>query len=189
MTTLLPGREPPGLAVDRAALGSVSQDEVEDRVQVRLLRRQLDAARGPSSIAGSSSLRQGREPYRSCAASSPATAPGTAQEPAPIQKTCCDVASKSMSIDSMCGFGGRFEPWPGTDDEEVEQAVAPVARPVDEQEPARRRAGERALGDPGGERRGEAGVDGVAALGEDLRPGLGGQPVASCNRPSHVREA
>ena len=34
------------LAVDRAALGSVSQDEVEDRVQVRLLRGQLHALAG-----------------------------------------------------------------------------------------------------------------------------------------------
>ena len=46
MTTRSPAVSRAGLAVDRAALGSVTEDEVEDRVQVRLLRGQLHALAG-----------------------------------------------------------------------------------------------------------------------------------------------
>ena len=74
-------------------------------------------------------------------------------------------------------------------DEEVEQAVAAVAGAVDEHEPAGPRPGQRALGHPRGERGRDARIDGVPALGEDARPGLGGQPDApGCDlAPSHAR--
>ena len=49
--------------------------------------------------------------------------------------------------------------------------------------------GERALGHPGRERGGDAGVDRVAAFGEHTRAGLGGQRVAGCDRALHRDEA
>jgi hypothetical protein len=45
---------------------------------------------------------------------------------------------------------------------------------MDQEEASTTRAGERALGDPGRERSGQARVDRVPALGEDRRAGLGG---------------
>ena len=156
-------------------------------MQVRLRRRELDAVRA-SAIAGSISRRHGSDAVALCAASSPATGPGTAQEPGPTRKTCDDEPSKSMSIDSMCGSAAAVRARPGQRDEEVEQAVGSVPGAVHEQEAAAAGAGQRALGDPGGERGREARVDGVAALGEDLGARLGGQPVPGGDRPSHRRE-
>ena len=70
-------------------------------------------------------------------------------------------------------------------DEEVEEAVGSVPGAVHEQEAAGRGPGERALGDPGGESGGQARIDRVAALGEDLGARLGGEPVPGGDRPSH----
>jgi len=64
---------------------------------------------------------------------------------------------------------------PGDGDEEVEEAVGVVGRPVDEHEAARARPRERALGDPGDERSGDAGIDCVATLRQDLRARLRGE--------------
>ena len=53
----LAGDEPPPLRPeDRAALVAVAQDEVDDRVEVRLRRRQLDARSRAGSIAGATQL-------------------------------------------------------------------------------------------------------------------------------------
>jgi hypothetical protein len=56
---------------------------------------------------------------------------------------------------------------------------------MDQEEASGTGAGERALGDPRGERSGQARVDGVAALGEDRRARLGGESVAGCDRALH----
>ncbi len=60
-----------------------------------------------------------------------------------------------------------------------------VPRPVDEQETAAARAGERALRDPRDEGGRETGVDRIAAVGEDLRSGLRRQRVPGCDRAFH----
>ena len=92
--------------------------------------------------------------------------------------------SKSMSIDSIsAGVAAAAEA--GNRDEEVEQAVGAVACPVDEHEAACTGPGQRALGHPRRERRGDAGVDRVPALGEDPRARLGGQRVAGSDGAPH----
>ena len=73
----------------------------------------------------------------------------------------------------------------GDVDEEVEQPRSAVVAAVDEHETAAAGAGERALGHPRREGSRDAGVDGVAALGEHARAGLGGQRVAGGDRTSH----
>jgi hypothetical protein len=87
----------------------------------------------------------------------------------------------------------RLPPLPralaGHRDEEVEQPVGSVAGAVDEQEPSGGGPVQRALADPRREGRREARVDRVPAVGQDLRPGLGGEPVSCCNRPSHRDQA
>ena len=92
-----------------------------------------------------------------------------------------------MSIASISAAPRPARAEAGDGDEEVEQPVGPVARAVDEHEAAGARAGERALGHPGGERGGDAGVDGVAALGEHPRARLGGQRVPGGDRALHRR--
>jgi len=62
--------------------------------------------------------------------------------------------------------------------EEVREACGAVPGPVDEHEAAGAGAGERALGDRGGEGCRDAGVDRVSALGERAGAGLCGQWVA-----------
>ena len=79
----------------------------------------------------------------------------------------------------------RLEPPPGDVHEEVEQARAAVVSAVDEHEPAATRPRERALGHPRRERRRNARVDGVAALGEHARARVGGQRVAGGDRTPH----
>ena len=79
----------------------------------------------------------------------------------------------------------RREAAAGDGDEEVEQARAAVVGAVHEHEAAAARAGERALGDPGGEAGRDAGVDGVSAGREHPRTGLGGHLVAGGYRASH----
>ncbi len=66
-----------------------------------------------SRRAGSNSLRHGSLPWPRWAASSPAAAPGTAQDAVPIRKTCVSSRSKSMSIASISAGRRRSRPSPG----------------------------------------------------------------------------
>ena len=133
---------------------------------------------GVSSTPSRASVDRGLEQAGSRGGSRIARAPPPARRRAPGNgaRAGSDQEDLVTSRRSRCRStpcaapAARSDPEAGHGDEEVEQPVAAVARPVDEQEPARRRAGQRALGDPGRERRGEAGVDRVAALGEDLAP-------------------
>ena len=174
-------------AVDPPPLVRVAQDQVEDAVQVRLRRGQLDAVprkleRRPEQARPRQRaerpvrrLEARRRPGHRARARRRSGRPGS-----------CRRRSRCRSPSMPARRGTRGTEARGGD-EEVEQAVAAVARAVDEHEPARARAGERALGDPGGERGGDAGVDGVAALGEHARARLGRQRMAGCNRALHAR--
>ena len=75
---------------------------------------------------------------------------------------------------------------PGDGDEEVVDPSGAVTGAVDEHEPARAGAGERALGDPGDERRSDGRVHGVSAGGEHVGACLCGQRVTGCDCPSHA---
>ena len=78
-----------------------------------------------------------------------------------------------------------LEAEPGNRDEEVVDPRRAVAGAVDEHESARAGAGERALGDPGDERRPDGSVHGVSARGEHVGACLCGQRVTGCDCPSH----
>jgi hypothetical protein len=55
-----------------------------------------------------------------------------------------------------------------------------------EHESARAGAGERALGNPGNERRSDGSVHGVSSRDEHVGACLRRQRVSGCNRPSHA---
>ena len=76
---------------------------------------------------------------------------------------------------------------PGNGHEEVEQHV--LVGGVDEHEAAGPQPGERALGDEGGQHRGDRGVDRVAALAQDAGPRLGGQRMPGRDCPSRAHRA
>ena len=100
-------------------------------------------------------------------------------------KTCVVRSSKATSTAThLAPLAGR-KARSRDGHEEVEQPVGAVTRPVDEHEAASARAGQRALGHPGDERRGDAGVDGVPSLGEDPRARLGCQRVAGGHGALH----
>ena len=181
---LLARGDPSVLPVDRPALGRVPQDEVEDRMQVGLRSRQLDAVPGERDRR----LDQAPPGQRRVALVRRLEArhgtwhgagPGPDEEDLRRRPVEVDVDRLHVRLDRPAGA------LPGQRDEEVEQAIRLVAGPVHEQEPARRRPRERALGDPGGEGGGEARVDGVAALGKDFGAGLGRQRVPGSDRASH----
>ena len=58
---------------------------------------------------------------------------------------------------------------------------------MDEREAASGRAGQRPFRDEGRERGAEQGVDGVPALAQDARAGLGRQRMTGCDGASHRR--
>jgi hypothetical protein len=77
---------------------------------------------------------------------------------------------------------------PGQSDEEVEQAVGTIPRPMDQHEPAPAGPGQRALRHPRREPGGDARVDGVAAFLQDLCARDGGQWMAGGDCASHAFE-
>ena len=82
-------------------------------------------------------------------------------------------------------LGGRRAADPGRRDEEVRHPRRPPVGRDDEREAAGPRAGQRALGHPGRERGGHAGVDRVAALLEHPGARGGGQRVTRGNSTPH----
>ena len=153
-------------------------------MQVRLRPRQLD----PAARKLERRLEQARPGQRAVRAVRRLEAGRRARNRAGRRADPEDLGGVAVEVDVDRLHVGRPRPAraeAGDGDEEVEQPVAPVARPVDEHEAARSRARERALGDPGGECGGDAGIDGVAALGEDPGARLGGQRVPGCDRALH----
>ena len=75
----------------------------------------------------------------------------------------------------------------GRDAEEAVEHRRGAARLVDEREAASGRAGQRAFRDESRERSTEQGVDGVPALAQDARAGLGRQRMTGCDGASHRR--
>ena len=159
---------------------------MQDRVEVRLRLRQLDAA------AGELDRRLHQHPPRQPAEravrhlqpddhSGNGAGGGTDPE---------ELRSRVREIDDHLvhrGPGRVVEADSGRGDEEIEDPRAPVAGGMDEHEPTAAGSRERALGDPGGERRSHARVDRVAALRERPRPRFGRQPVPGRDGSSHLR--
>ncbi len=142
--------------------------------------------RSAASAAGSSSERQGSEPYRPCTAAIPATTPGTAQAAGPAWKTCVVCSSNGTSTSSTSVRrrpGGRSRP--GMD---VNASSSAGARP---------RAGRTRKNPPphGPVRGGSAAHDMAAAAtaastalpprDSTSAPGAGGQLVAGGDRSVH----
>jgi hypothetical protein len=86
----------------------------------------------------------------------------------------CSVSPSDEDLDERRGLAPGAEARRG--DEEVQERRLP-ARAGDEQVPARARTREQRLGGPGGQHRRDRRVDGVAAVGQDARPGRGGHLV------------
>ena len=78
-----------------------------------------------------------------------------------------------------------LRPSPGTVTKWSSTRARVVARVMHEHEAARARSGERALRDPRDEGGRDAGVDGVAALGQHLGPRLGGERMSCCDGATH----
>ena len=152
-------------------------------MQVRLRRRQLDAVPGELDRRLEQARARAAVPYARCAASRPGRrARARRTRPAPIRKTWRRRRRRSRRRSTPSRAArGPGQPEPGRGDEEVEQPVASgrAARWTSMKPPAAR-AGQRALGDPGRERGGDARVDGVPALGEDRAPAsaVSGCPAA-----------
>ena len=175
------------LSVDRPPLGRVAQDQVEDRVQVRLRPGELHSAAGERdrgleepapgqrSVALVRRLEPGDGPRHGAGA-------GADEEHLRRRTVEVDVDRLHVGLHRAAGAAARQR------DEEVEEAVGSVPGAVHEQEAAGRGPGQRAFRDPGGESGRQARIDRIAALGEDLGARLGGEPVPGGDRPSHRRE-
>ena len=171
------------IGVERLPLLGMSQDQVEDRVEVRLGSVQLDAA--------SRELDRGREqlaprerPEGAVRLLQPGRGSGDGARRGADVEDLIRVAEGDVDVVHRAALVG-FEAAAGDVDEEVEQPCPAVVAAVDEHETAAARAGERALCHPRREGGRDARVDGVAALGEHAGAGLGGQRVAGGDRTSH----
>ena len=123
--------------VDAAAVGIVAKDPVQDLVQKRLARCQLDAvARQPRC--GSDELGPGNRPVSSMRLRETGEHPGNGTGRRSDQEGLRGVCASEGHVDVLEG-GERpaLDSGPGNGGEEVEQEVGPVACPVDEHEPAR----------------------------------------------------
>src|SRR5206468_3685963 len=177
---------PAVLRVERSALLGVPQDHVEDRMQVGLRPGQLDAAAGELDRR----LQQHGPRERAVRAVGGLEAGCRARDGAGGDADAEDLvvlgAAAEADVDGLhLAAAGTAASEPRNGDEEVEQPGRAVTGAMDEHEAAGAGAGQRALRDPRGERRGDAGVDGVAALGEDARARLRRQRVAARDRSAH----
>ena len=174
--------------VDAAALGGVAQDHVEDRVQVGLRARELDAVAGKLDR-GRDQLRPRQRAVRAVrrleAGGHTGDGSGRRADVEHLLRRAVEVDVDLLHLPALA----RRRPKARHRDEEVEEPRAPVARPVDEHETAATGTRERALGDPGGEGGGDARVDGVPARGEHARARLGGHGMAGGDRSSHESQA
>ena len=176
----------PALRVHAAALGRVPEDDVEDRVQVRLLTRQLEAVVSELD-------RRRDEPRPGQRSEGPMGFLEARSVPRDGARGRADVEdlrrlAVEVDVDRFHLGGPARPPEPRRGDEEVQQPRRPVARAVDEHEAAPARARQRALDHPGGEAGRDAGVDRVPALGEHGGADLGGQRVPGGDRPAHAEQ-
>ena len=125
---------------------------------------------------GSAHSRVAKRPWIS---SRPARSPGTATDPSPTWKTWVPESPKSMTSSSISPSPARRN---------LEEAVEHrrlAGRLVDEREAPSGRARERPFGDECGERGCEERVDGIPAVTQDARAGLGRERMTGCDRASH----
>ena len=170
--------------VDRFARVGVTQDDVENRVQVRLLRRDHDSLAGDRDRRLEERRPRG-SPVRAVRLLEPGDDAGRGDrgdaDTEGLGARVVEVDGDRVHLaDRVCLQAG-----PRYRDEEVEEARTPVLRAVDEQEAAAAGARQCALRDPGDEGGPETGVDRVAAVGEDARSGLRRQRVPGCDGASH----
>ena len=183
----LAGRDAAVLPVDRPPVRRVAKDQIENRVQVGLRGRELDAVPGerdrrldqPAPGKRRVALVRGFQP---CDRARHGARTGADEEDLRRRAVEVDVDRLHVRLGRLGGTASRQS------DEEVEQAVGSVACAVHEQEAARGWPGQRALGHPRGEGGGQTGVDRVSAFRKDLGTGLGGEPVPGGDRSSHRRE-
>ena len=163
--------------VDPPSLRLAPEDDVEDLVEKCLAGVEGDAGAGELDRRGEK-LGPGQPRVPPVRRGEPGRHPGN--------RNCrgSDVEDLRRPLVEGDVDGQHLSPLPGRQPvsrnrgEEVEEAVDPVLRPVDEHEASPARAGEGALGDPGDKRGGDAGIHGVPTLGEDPRARLGCQRVA-----------
>ena len=183
----LAGRDAAVLPVDRPPVRGVAKDQIENRVQVGLRRRELDALPGkrdrrldqPAPGKRCVPLVRGFQPCDRAGHGAGARADEEDLRRGAVE---VDVDRLHVRLGRLGGAASRQR------DEEVEEPIGSVPCPVHEQEAARSRAGQRALGHPRGEGGGQTGVDGVSAFRKDLGTGLGGEPVPGGDRSSHRRQ-
>ena len=159
------------------------QDQVEDRVQVRLGAVQLDAFAGElDGWRDQLAPRERPEGAVDCLEAGGRTG-DSARGRADVEDLR-RIAEGHVDVVHGPALVPR-EPAAGDIDEEVEQPRAAIVPAVDDDEPAAARSGERALRDPRREGGRDARVDRVSALGEHARARLRGQLVAGGDRAPH----
>ena len=173
-------------AVDAAPLGRVAQDQVEDRVQVSLLARHLETA-ARQLDRGLEQLPPGQSAVPSVHRLEPQNrARDGAGGLADVEDLGRLAVAAETDVDRLhlgSRRDGATESRGG--DEEVRHPGGTAVGGKDEGETSRPRAGERALGHPGGKCSRDAGVDGVSTLLEDAGARRGGESVAGCHGALH----
>jgi hypothetical protein len=164
-------------------LRELGQDRVEDLEQVGLLGADLDA------VAGMGDRRADQLPHRHRAEAAqrlrePGGGSGNPARRRPDVEHLRGLVKHHRHRDEL--GAALHAVAPRNLDEEVEQHVLAVG--MHEHESAGAQPGERALDGERRQHRAHRGVDRVAAVAQDLRPRLGGQPVARGYRPGGYRE-
>ena len=167
------------IAVDATSSLVALEDPLEDRRAGTARCSSRSKPSRASAIAGSTSAAHSRVAKRSWTCSRPASSPGTATDPSPTWNTCVPESPKSIRSSSISPRLASGTP------KKQSSIVVDAARLVHERESAAGRSRQRPLGHERGERRGEERVDGVAALAQDARAGLGRQRMTGCDRAAH----
>ena len=174
-------------AVDHLSLACVAQDQIEDRVEIGLRFRQLDALPRVANR-GLEQDRPGKRPEEPVRLAQPRGRPrdraGRGADPERLRRLRREGDVHGLHLCDLAAV----EPESRNGDEVVEHARRAVAGTVDEHEAARAGAGEGTLGDPGDEGRSDGRVHRVPALAEHTGARLGGERVAGGNCASHSRE-
>ena len=153
----------PVVAVHRVTLRRMAQEGIEDPVQIGLRRAEPEAFPGERGRRGDE-LRPLEPP------------------PAPVSRLEAESQARHGELEQLGRRGRR----PRNRDERVEHRGRGRLPLVHEHEPAAPGTGERALANPGHERRRDAGVHRAPAGTQDAGACLRGQRMAGCDRTVHL---